>query len=148
MLKWVKTAVLHTNTSVAKYICIYYFFPHKDWGLAHLFSERLFIRSETEGSRTDACWSDLQPRLNLNIPCVHRLKPDTVSCCALFLASKYEVSVSSSGWGMKGILWWWRFSQSTPSKNAWSFSSAHTHKKTCQSDVSNSFWHLLVRLKS
>lgn len=59
----------------------------------------------------------------------YRLKPDTVRCWAVFLASKYEVSVSSSGWGMKGIVLWWRFSQSTPSQNGWSFSSTERHKK-------------------
>ena len=47
--------------------------------------------------------------------CFYKLKPDTAMCWALFLASKYEVSVSSVGWGMNGMGWFCRLSQSRPS---------------------------------
>lgn len=53
----------------------------------------------------------------------YRLNPDMTRCWAVFLASKYDVSVSSSGWGMKGMVWFWRLSQSNPAKRAWLFSS-------------------------
>ncbi len=54
--------------------------------------------------KTRALWDlyslelpELPLYLNIPSPLHYRLKPDTVRCWAVFLASKYEVSVSSSG---------------------------------------------------
>lgn len=74
--------------------------------------------------------TDIKPKL-----WGYRLKADTAMCWATFLASKYEVSVSSSGCGMNGIGWFCRLSQSRPSNRRWRFSSANKTTKISNTEI-------------